>query len=408
MPIGCATPQPHWSACNIDGAHKFLLQRLCGGSEASLRWACRTTTAPAASHTARLHCRGQPRSAPAQLSDRPTDPGRPFVDRLSYTPIPDIARHAHHPSHPPSSIPLLHPSRSFIPATPATFRSDSPTLPKALDSTAASARCPHKNAPRVKQRTSVMSGKFRLHPEPGTERHAPFRLGSAIYNTIRTGGLGSGLLVPHVLLPIYGIYVVTHRSGYWTPEFERGLTFAIALLQGVSFGSAIALSIVRYSASGKAIKGRRIEKTATDSEESSQHRIEVALRASIYLFVATMLWEYLVHSKFSPITDEQARHTSSGFLTATGPLRRFLSNESILPQPDEVRDQVSGLGLNLEGKANDLHNAIKNSPRIHVPGTQAPPKSLFLRAYQKVWYSVTGGPSGLNLGLFEIGPNIRN
>ncbi|KAI3487463.1 hypothetical protein L1887_48567 [Cichorium endivia] len=225
------------------------------------------------------------------------------------------ARHAHHPSHPPSS------SRSFIPATPATFRSDSPTLPKALDFTAASARCPHKNAPRVKQRTSVMSGKFRLHPEPGTERHAPFRLGSAIYNTIRTGGLGSGLLVPHVLLPIYGIYVVTHRSGYWTPEFERGLTFAIALLQGVSFGSAIALSIVRYSASGKAIKGRRIEKTATDSEESSQHRIEVALRASIYLFVATMLWEYLVHSKFSPITDEQARHTSSGFLTATGPLR---------------------------------------------------------------------------------------
>ncbi|SPO43502.1 uncharacterized protein PSANT_01187 [Moesziomyces antarcticus] len=252
-----------------------------------------------------------------------------------------------------------------------------------------------------------MSGKFRLHPEPGTERHAPFRLGSAIYNTIRTGGLGSGLLVPHVLLPIYGIYVVTHRSGYWTPEFERGLTFAIALLQGVSFGSAIALAIVRYSASGKAIKGRRIEKTATDSEESSQHRIEVALRASIYLFAATMLWEYLVHSKFSPITDEQARHTSSGFLTATGPLRRFLSNESILPQPDEVRDQVSGLGLNLEGKVNDLRNAVKNSPRIHVPGTQAPPKSLFLRAYQKVWYSITGGPSGLNLGLFEIGPNVR-
>ncbi|SNX82499.1 uncharacterized protein MEPE_01205 [Melanopsichium pennsylvanicum] len=248
-----------------------------------------------------------------------------------------------------------------------------------------------------------MSTQFRLHPEPGTERHAPFRLGSAIYNTIRHGGFGSLLLVPHVLLPIYGVYVVFHRSAYWTPEFERGLTLLISLIQGVSFGSAIALSIVRYSSTGKAIKGRRIEKSATDSEESSQHRIEVALRASVYIFSATILWEYLVHSKYSPIADEYARETSSGFLTATGSLSKFFNNESILPEAKEARDQLSGVGLNfdLQVKANQLRDAIKNSPKIHVPGTAAPPKSIFFQTYENMWNIITQGP---RVGMFEIGP----
>lgn len=248
-----------------------------------------------------------------------------------------------------------------------------------------------------------MSTKFRLHPEPGTERKSSFHLGRAIYHTIRNGGLGSALLIPHVLMPIYGIYVVLHRSSIWTAEFERGLAFSIALIQGITFGSVIALSIVRYSASGKAIKGRRIEKTATDEEESKQHRIEVALRITLYLFLATILWEYLVHSKYSPILDERARETSSGFLTATSPLRRFFNNESILPQPQETRDQISGLGLDfdLHDKAKQLKKVVEDSPRIRVPGTAAPPKSIFLTTYEKVWKTLTRGP---RVGLFEIGP----
>ncbi|TKY85082.1 hypothetical protein EX895_006162 [Sporisorium graminicola] len=248
-----------------------------------------------------------------------------------------------------------------------------------------------------------MATRFRLHPEPGTERKASFHPGKAIYNTVRSGGIGSALLIPHITVPIYGIYVVLHRTKLWTPEFERGLAFAVALIQGISFGSVIALSIVRYSASGKAIKGRRIEKTATDEEESKQHRIEVALRLAAYLFLGTILWEYLVHSKYSPIIDERAKETSSGFLTATGPLRRFFNNESILPQPRESRDQISGLGLNfdLQDKAQQLKKAVDNSPRIRVPGTAPPPKSVFLETYEKVWKKLTGGP---RVGLFEIGP----
>lgn len=248
-----------------------------------------------------------------------------------------------------------------------------------------------------------MSTQFRLHPEPGTERKGHFHLGRAIYNTVKHGALGSLLLTPHVTLPLYGVYVILHRSGYWTAEFERGLALAISLLQGVALGSIIALAVVRYSAAGKAIKGRRIEKTATDEEDTKQHRIEVALRLSIYIFAGTILWEYLVHSKYSPIADEQARETSSGFLTATGPLRRFLNNESILPEAQEARDQMAGVGLNydIRDKAKELHQAIKNSPRVHVPGTAAPAKSVFFRTYEKVWNTLTGGP---RVGMFEIGP----
>ncbi|KIS71207.1 uncharacterized protein UMAG_01114 [Mycosarcoma maydis] len=248
-----------------------------------------------------------------------------------------------------------------------------------------------------------MSGQFRLHPEPGTERHSPFRPWRNAYSTIRNGGIGSGLLLPHVLMPIYGVYVVLHRSGYWTAEFERGLATLISLIQGISFGSVIALSIVRYSASGKAIKGRRIKNTATDEEDSKQHRIEMALRFSIYIFVATILWEYLVHSKYSPVADEQARETSSGFLTATGSLRRFFNNESFLPQAQESRDATSGLGLNydLHDRAKQFKKAIDNSPRIRIPGTTAPQKSIFLETYEKIWKRITSGPRP---GLFEIGP----
>ncbi|SJX61192.1 uncharacterized protein SRS1_12414 [Sporisorium reilianum f. sp. reilianum] len=250
-----------------------------------------------------------------------------------------------------------------------------------------------------------MSTRFRLHPEPGTERQGSFHLGKAIYHTIRRGGLGSALLIPHVLMPIWGGYVLLHRSSIWTAEFERGLALAIALVQGITFGSVIALSIVRYSAAGKAIKGRRIEKTATDEEESKQHRIEVALRFTLYLFLGTILWEYLVHSKYSPILDERARETSSGFLTATGPLRRFLNNESILPQARETRDQISGVGLNfdLHDKARQFKKVVEDSPRIRIPipGTAAPPKSVFFDTWEKVWKKVTGGP---RVGLFELGP----
>lgn len=253
-----------------------------------------------------------------------------------------------------------------------------------------------------------MSTKFRLHPEPGTERTGHFHLGKAIYSTIKEGGFGSSLLLVHVTLPIYGIYVLLHRTGHWTPEFERALAFAISLLQGLSLGTAIALAFVRYSASGKAVKGRRIEKTATDQEETTQHRIQVALRITIYLFLGTILWEYLVHSKYSPIADQDARDTSSGFLTATGPLRRFFNNESILPEVKEARDQVAGVGFNydLRDKAKQFNNVVDNGPRIRVPGTRGPPpKSVFFRAYEKGWRFLTQGPRP---GMFEIGPKVLN
>lgn len=250
-----------------------------------------------------------------------------------------------------------------------------------------------------------MSGQFRLHPEPGTEHDRPgkFQLGRAIYSTIQNGGLGCALLVPHFAIPIYGIYVLLHRFGYWTSEFERHLAFVVALIQGVSFGTAIALSVVRYSASGKAIKGRRIEKTATDDEETKQHRVEVTLRTAVYVFIGTLWWEYLVHSKYSPIADEHARRTSSGFLTASGSFRKFFNNESILPEAEEGRDQLAGVGLNydLHQKADKLRGIVKNSPRIHVPGTAEPVKSVFLRTWENAYHSVFRGDK---VGLFQLGP----
>ncbi|EST06286.1 hypothetical protein PSEUBRA_004171 [Kalmanozyma brasiliensis GHG001] len=229
-----------------------------------------------------------------------------------------------------------------------------------------------------------MSDKFRLHPEPGTERTAIFNPIRAVYKTVRDGGFGSALLIPHIVLPIYGIYVISHRSSYWSPEYEKGLAFAIALIQGVSFGTAIALSLVRYSPAGKAIKGRRIEKTATREEASKQYRLEVTLRLAAYLFLGTILWEYLVHSKYSPVASKEARQTTSGFLTATGALRRFLNEESLMHEAGEGRAGVAGVGLNFDVKENikNLRDAIEKGPRIRVP-IPAPKKSIFFEKIEE-------------------------
>lgn len=237
--------------------------------------------------------------------------------------------------------------------------------------------------------------QFRLHPAPGEERPGKFSIPAAVYSTIKNGGLGSGLLVPHFAIPIYGIYALLRRHINLSQEFEENLALVIGLVQGIALGTAIALSVVRYSATGKAIKGRRLEKTATDEEESKQHRIEVALRVSVYIFAGSLMWEYLNHSKYSPVADDQCKHTSSGFLTASGSWRNFFNNESILPEAKEARSQLSGVGLNY-----DLKQIIKDSPKVRVPGT-APPKGYFLCQWEKAYRSLSRGNK---IGWAELGP----
>ncbi|PWZ03114.1 hypothetical protein BCV70DRAFT_214584 [Testicularia cyperi] len=242
-----------------------------------------------------------------------------------------------------------------------------------------------------------MSGQFRLHPEPGEHKNAQFKLGRSAFETIRRGGVGALLLVPHLLLPIYGIYVVINRFEFWNNKLEDYVGVLVALIEGLSFGAIVGLAMLRYGTAGKAIKGRRIEKTATDEEDLKQARVEVALRSAVYVFFAALLWEYLVQSKYSPLADEYARKTSSGLMTASSGVRKFFNNESLLPNTVEGRNQMAGVGLNW-----DIKDRIQNAPRVTVPGfKKVPQKSAFLRAWEWTWNKVTSGPRP---GLFEIGP----
>lgn len=238
---------------------------------------------------------------------------------------------------------------------------------------------------------------FRLHPEPDAHKDAVFRFRRSAYETIKNGGFGCWLLIPHLLLPIYGIYLLLNRYVRWISASEDYIGTLVALIEGLSFGAAVGLAILRYGTTGKIIKGRRIEKTATDDESKKQERIEVALRAAVYIFTASLLWEYLNQSKFSPNETEYARRTSSGLMTANAHLRKLFNNESVLPRPDEVRKQMAGVGLNY-----DVKDKLNNAPRIQIPGFYIKEqKSAFLRAWEWLWAKVTSGP---RVGLFELGP----
>lgn len=242
-----------------------------------------------------------------------------------------------------------------------------------------------------------MSSSFRLHPEPDAHKDVVFRLGRSAYQTIKAGGFGCLLLVPHLLLPVYGIYVLLNRYIKWVSLAEDYVGIAVALTEGLSFGAVIGLAILRYGTTGKIVKGRRIEKTATEGETKKQERIEVALRAAVYIFTASLIWEYLNQSKFSPNDSDYARRTSSGLMTASSHIRKIFNNESVLPNTEEARKQMAGVGLNY-----DIRNRVKNAPRLQIPGFYIKEqKSAFLRAWEWIWAKVTSGP---RVGAFEIGP----
>jgi hypothetical protein len=134
-----------------------------------------------------------------------------------------------------------------------------------------------------------MSSPFRPYPEPGSDIMGKFSLTKFLHDTISNGSFHFLWIIPHVVIPIYGVYRVLKQSGYWTPTVEYTVdALFVPLLQGLAVGGVVSTGFMRYiSPSGRRVAHKRADSAATDAEDTSQHRLEIALWSFIYLGFAT-------------------------------------------------------------------------------------------------------------------------
>ncbi|UZJ55040.1 hypothetical protein CBS101457_004360 [Exobasidium rhododendri] len=134
-----------------------------------------------------------------------------------------------------------------------------------------------------------MPAKFQPHPDKDADILGSFSVYNFFRESINHGPLHFMTLVPHVLIPIYGVYRLLKQSGYWTSNVDYLVdALLIPLLQGLSLGGILGTTTLRYlSPTGRRIASKRAESSATDGEDKSQHRLELALWSFIYLGFAT-------------------------------------------------------------------------------------------------------------------------
>lgn len=134
-----------------------------------------------------------------------------------------------------------------------------------------------------------MPQSFRPYPEPGSDTKGSFRLWPFLRDSILFGPFQFGALVPHIVLPFYLAYRVLKGMGYYTDHVAYIVdAIVIPLLQGFAIGGMITTGYMRFfSDTGRTIAKKRSEDAATSEEDTSQHRVEVALYAFVYLLFAT-------------------------------------------------------------------------------------------------------------------------
>lgn len=138
-----------------------------------------------------------------------------------------------------------------------------------------------------------MAQTFRPYPEKGADTQGHFRPTQFLIETVTNGPFHFLWILPHVIIPIYGVYRILKQNGYWTSQVDYAIdTILIPLLQGSSVGGVLGTSFLRYgTASGRRISNKRADDAATHSESKDQYRIELALWVFIYIGFSTILWQ---------------------------------------------------------------------------------------------------------------------
>jgi hypothetical protein len=134
-----------------------------------------------------------------------------------------------------------------------------------------------------------MAARFQPYPDKDADTLGNFSLYGFLKGSVSNGPLHFMTLVPHLTIPIYGIYRLLKQYGYWTSNVDYLVdALLIPLLQGLSVGGILGLFTLRYiMPEGRRVANKRAESSATDSEDANQYRVELALWGFVYLGFAT-------------------------------------------------------------------------------------------------------------------------
>ncbi|PWN25074.1 hypothetical protein BDZ90DRAFT_234292 [Jaminaea rosea] len=111
-----------------------------------------------------------------------------------------------------------------------------------------------------------------------------------IRSSVRHGEFQFMFLVPHFVLPAYGIYRLAHSQGIYPAHLEPLAEVVLAVVQGVAVGGLITFGWLRFSAAGRRLQGRIEAGAATPGEAKAQKKMQLGFALCAYVLFATTLW----------------------------------------------------------------------------------------------------------------------
>lgn len=105
--------------------------------------------------------------------------------------------------------------------------------------------------------------------------------------SIRYGEFHFMFLVPHFVLPVYGIYRLAHSKGIYPAHLEPIAEVILALVQGVAVGGLITFGWLRFSSAGRRLQGRIEAGAATPGETKAQKKMQLGFAICAYILFAT-------------------------------------------------------------------------------------------------------------------------
>ena len=106
-------------------------------------------------------------------------------------------------------------------------------------------------------------------------------------STVRHGEVHASLLVPHIIIPLYGFYRLFCSLGYWPHHLAPLGELLLAILQGASLGGALVFGYLRFGKAGRTLKARRDAGAATPGEENAQKKLQLSFSLSCYILLGT-------------------------------------------------------------------------------------------------------------------------
>ncbi|CAO1622750.1 unnamed protein product [Parajaminaea phylloscopi] len=108
--------------------------------------------------------------------------------------------------------------------------------------------------------------------------------------SLRHGEFQLMWLLPHFVLPVYGVYRLVYSAGMYPAQLEPLAALILAIVQGACIGGIFTFGFLRFSKPGRRLQGRIDAGAATPGETKAQRKIQLGFALCGYTLFVTCLW----------------------------------------------------------------------------------------------------------------------